>query len=123
MRQLFFNLIGNSLKFIQPNQKVIIEVSGDLVKNTSGDGKIGSWYELRVSDNGVGFDEKYLDRIFQPFQRLHSPAIYEGNGMGLAICRKIVERHGGDITAKSSPGQGAIFIVRLPVLNGEGNKI
>ena len=121
MRQLFFNLIGNSLKFIKPHQKVIIEVSGDLVNHPSDNGKIGNWYELRVSDNGVGFDEKYLDRIFQPFQRLHNPAIYEGNGMGLAICRKIVERHGGEITAKSAPGQGAIFIVRLPVFNGKGN--
>jgi signal transduction histidine kinase len=121
MRQLYYNLIGNSLKFIKPDQKVVIEVSGDLVKHPSGEGKNENWYELRVSDNGVGFDEKYLDRIFQPFQRLHNPAAYEGNGMGLAICRKIVERHGGEITAKSIPGQGSVFIVRLPVLNGKGN--
>jgi signal transduction histidine kinase len=121
MRQLFSNLIGNSLKFIKPDQKVFIDLSGDLVKPQHDDAKISNWYELRVSDNGVGFDEKYLDRIFQPFQRLHNPAAYEGNGMGLAICRKIVERHGGEITAKSSPGHGSIFIVRLPVLNGKGN--
>ena len=68
-----------------------------------------------MEDNGIGFDEKYLDRIFQPFQRLHGRSQYEGTGMGLAICRKIVERHGGTITAKSVPGKGATFIVTLPV--------
>ncbi len=68
-----------------------------------------------MEDNGIGFDEKYLDRIFQPFQRLHGRSQYEGTGMGLAICRKIVERHGGTITAKSTPGKGATFIITLPV--------
>jgi signal transduction histidine kinase len=68
-----------------------------------------------VSDNGIGFDEKYLDRIFNVFQRLHTRGEYEGTGMGLAIARKIVLFHGGAITAKSAPGQGAAFIVTLPV--------
>jgi signal transduction histidine kinase len=68
-----------------------------------------------VADNGIGFDEKYLDRIFTPFQRLHGREEYEGTGIGLAVCRKIVERHGGSITAQSTPGQGATFIVTLPV--------
>ena len=67
-----------------------------------------------VKDNGIGFDEKYLDRIFTVFQRLHSRAEYEGTGVGLAICRKIVNRHGGEITAVSSPGEGAAFRVTLP---------
>ena len=75
----------------------------------------GPWVEILVKDNGIGFDEKYLDRIFQPFQRLHGRSQYEGTGMGLAICRKIVERHGGTITAKSAPGKGPTFIVTLPV--------
>ena len=65
-------------------------------------------------DNGIGFDEKYLDRIFTPFQRLHGRMEYEGTGMGLAVCRKIIERHRGSITAKSTPGAGATFIVTLP---------
>ena len=73
-------------------------------------GSRSSW-----KDNGIGFDEKYLDRIFQPFQRLHGRSKYEGTGIGLAICRKIVERHGGTLTAKSAPGKGAAFIVTLPV--------
>src|SRR5690606_33818355 len=75
------------------------------------------WIEIRVEDNGIGFSEQYVDRIFQPFQRLHGRAEYDGNGMGLAICRKIVERHGGSITATSTPGQGAAFIIRLPKIS------
>jgi signal transduction histidine kinase len=69
-----------------------------------------------VTDNGIGFDEKYLDRVFTIFQRLHGRGDYEGTGIGLAICRKIAERHGGSITARSAPGQGATFIVTLPLL-------
>ena len=70
---------------------------------------------LTVADNGIGFEEKYGDRIFQVFQRLHGRNEYEGTGIGLATCRKIVKRHGGDITAKSCPGEGATFVVTLPV--------
>ena len=69
-----------------------------------------------MADNGIGFDEKYLDRVFTIFQRLHGRGVYEGTGIGLAICRKIVERHGGTITARSKPGEGATFIVTLPLL-------
>jgi light-regulated signal transduction histidine kinase (bacteriophytochrome) len=83
---------------------------------------------LTVSDNGIGFDEKYLDRIFTVFQRLHTRNEYEGTGMGLAIARKIALFHHGDITARSKPGEGATFIVTLPVIqpkeaeNGEPNE-
>ena len=71
--------------------------------------------QLTISDNGIGFDEKYLDRIFNVFQRLHTRNEYEGTGMGLAIVRKIALYHGGDITAKSKPGQGSTFILTIPV--------
>ncbi|MES0351111.1 MAG: ATP-binding protein, partial [Desulfobacteria bacterium] len=71
--------------------------------------------KITVEDSGIGFDEKYLDRIFAVFQRLHGRGKYDGTGVGLTICQKIAERHGGSITAKSTPGQGATFIVTLPV--------
>jgi PAS domain S-box-containing protein len=105
MRQLFQNLIGNALKFHREGEKPSIEVKG----RSLGDGIT----ELVVKDNGIGFDEKYLDRIFMPFQRLHERSAYEGTGMGLAICSKIVERHGGTITATSTQGKGSTFIMTL----------
>ncbi len=77
--------------------------------------------QIMVEDNGIGFDEKYLDRIFNVFQRLHGRSEYEGTGMGLAICRKIAERHSGSLTAKSTPGQGATFIVTLPIQQRKGD--
>ena len=120
MHQLFFNLIGNSLKFKKSGELAVINVFGNLKLIQAEDESYLEFYEIKVSDNGIGFDEKYLDRIFQPFQRLHNQIEYEGNGMGLAICRKIVERHEGDITAESKPGQGATFIVRLPASNNGG---
>jgi signal transduction histidine kinase len=74
----------------------------------------GGWWRLTVADNGIGFDEKYLDKIFTVFQRLHGRSEYEGSGVGLAVCRRIVERHNGDITARSVPGEGAAFLITLP---------
>ena len=105
IRQLFQNLMVNALKFHGDNQPHIKIYS----QRTDHDCRIF------VEDNGIGFDEKYLDRIFMPFQRLHGRSAYEGTGMGLAICRKIVERHGGSITAKGKPGEGSTFIITLPV--------
>lgn len=113
MRQLFQNLIGNALKFHQPDVAPVIEVSA----TTS-----SKWYEIRVKDNGIGFDMKYLERIFAVFQRLHGREVYDGTGIGLAVCRKIVERYNGTITAESQKNKGSTFIVRLPVGSG-GNKI
>ena len=75
--------------------------------------------KIIVEDTGIVFDEKYLDRIFGIFQRLHGRGEYEGTGVGLTICQKIAERHGGSITAKSSPGQGATFVVTLPIRHQE----
>ena len=121
MRQLFQNLIGNALKFHR-DVKPVIRVYGETAenpgpkKNASRDGG----YRIFVEDNGIGFDEKYLDRIFTPFQRLHGRGVYAGTGIGLAICRKIVERHGGTITAKSNAGKGSTFIVTLPAKQPKG---
>ncbi|MBI4876754.1 MAG: PAS domain S-box protein [Acidobacteria bacterium] len=113
MAQLLQNLIGNALKFHRPDEppRVRIHCPPEPGPETAGRRNC----RIAVEDNGIGFDEKYLDRIFQVFQRLHGRGEYEGTGVGLAICRNIVERHGGAITARSSPGQGASFIVTLPL--------
>ena len=121
MRQLLQNFIGNALKFRRPDVSPIIEVEAHFVNNRNnrsvGRSPKDEQCCLTVRDNGIGFDEKYLDRIFDVFQRLHPRDIHEGTGIGLAICRKIVERHGGTITAESAPGKGAKFIVMLPVVH------
>lgn len=118
MRQLLLNLISNGLKFHRPGEPPLVKVEGKILAAPDRPfpdyRRGGPLCEITVQDNGIGFDEKYLDRIFEVFQRLHARGEYEGTGIGLAICRKIVERHGGCITAKSSPGQGATFIVTLP---------
>jgi signal transduction histidine kinase len=113
MRQLFQNLLSNALKFRKPDTLPEVTVSSRIL---SPEGKrTMQECEITVTDNGIGFDEKYLDRIFSIFQRLHGKAQYEGNGIGLATVRKIIDRHGGAITAKSMPGQGATFIITLPL--------
>jgi light-regulated signal transduction histidine kinase (bacteriophytochrome) len=81
------------------------------------------WISLTVSDNGIGFDEKYVKKIFSIFQRLHSHSEYEGTGVGLAICQKIVTRHKGEITAKSTLGKGTSFIITLPTVQGKDKKL
>jgi two-component system sensor kinase FixL len=119
MRQLLQNLIGNALKYRRADEPPVVKLSScctsptgaSLATEPSADGLC----QITVDDNGIGFDEKYLDRIFNPFQRLHGRDQYEGSGIGLAICRRIVERHGGTITARSAPGQGSTFVVSLPL--------
>jgi PAS domain S-box-containing protein len=115
MRQLLQNLIGNALKFRRPEAPPLVTVAA---RNFS-DNLERKFCELSIGDNGIGFDEKYLDRIFNVFQRLHTRNEYEGTGMGLAIVRKIAMYHGGDITAKSQPGQGATFVVTLPLTHSK----
>jgi signal transduction histidine kinase len=118
MRQLFQNLIGNALKFRRPDVPPVVKVAAEIITAPApdeGTTAVKKFCRLTVRDNGIGFDEKYLDRIFNVFQRLHSRNEYEGTGMGLAIARKIALFHGGGITAKSKPGEGTTFIVTLPV--------
>ena len=110
MRQLLQNLIGNALKFRRPEVPPVVRVSARLEEGAAG----ADVCRLSVADNGIGFDEKYLDRIFTPFQRLHSRSAYAGTGIGLAICRRIAERHGGTLTATSAPGEGSTFVAVLP---------
>jgi len=116
---LLQNLIGNALKFRRPEEPPVVRVNAQSIfapRPRAGDGAAPEELcQLTVTDNGIGFDEKYLDRIFNVFQRLHSRNEYEGTGMGLAIAKKIILYHGGEITAKSQPGKGSTFIVTLPV--------
>jgi light-regulated signal transduction histidine kinase (bacteriophytochrome) len=118
LRQLFQNLIGNSLKFAKNSEAPVVEIMGEYVNEKGFDSPAvanGSFYRISVKDNGIGFDEKYLDRIFIIFQSLNDRQSYEGTGIGLAIAKKIVEKHNGIITAKSSPGEGSCFIMVFPV--------
>jgi light-regulated signal transduction histidine kinase (bacteriophytochrome) len=114
MRQLIQNLVGNALKFRNPDSAPVVKILAG-TSNGNGSTPNGHFCTIRVEDNGIGFDEKYLDKIFTVFQRLHGRSEFEGSGIGLAVCRKIAERHHGNITAKSKPGEGSTFIVTLPV--------
>lgn len=114
LRQLIQNLIGNALKFHRPDAPPVVEVRAEPLADASG-------YRISVKDNGIGFDEKYASRIFTVFQRLHGKSAYEGTGIGLAICRKVVERHRGEITAKSAPGEGAAFLITLPASQADAD--
>ena len=115
IRQLLQNLVGNALKFYREDTRPVVRVEAEELAPAmrSGDAQ-GPFVRIRVIDNGIGFDEKYLDRIFTPFQRLHNRSAYAGTGMGLAICRRIVERHDGELAAESVPGQGSTFTITLP---------
>jgi two-component system sensor kinase FixL len=126
MRQLFQNLIGNALKFHRPEEPPLVRVWGrylrDRTQRAAGPPDAEEFCRIVVEDNGIGFEEKYAERIFQMFQRLHPRDVYEGTGVGLAICRKIVQRHGGTITAQSTPGKGSTFICLLPVFHRKKEK-
>lgn len=111
MRQLFQNLIGNAIKFHRDGVPPVVTISAECLPD---DTSARDLCRITVADNGIGFDPKYLDRVFAVFQRLHSRSEYPGTGVGLALCRKIVLRHQGTITADSTPGEGSTFIVMLP---------
>lgn len=112
MRQLFQNLVSNALKYSSPGEPPFIEVFPLNLPQNIGRGTL---CQIVVKDNGIGFDACFQEQIFGLFQRLHGRDEYNGTGIGLAICKKIVDRHGGTISARSSAGQGAEFIVVLPV--------
>ena len=105
--QLFQNVICNALKYRKDDVEPLVVVEGRQVND--------GFVEITVKDNGIGFDEKYLDRIFVPFERLEGGSKYEGTGIGLATCEKIVVHHGGMITARSKPGVGTTFVIQLPM--------
>jgi len=119
MRQLFQNLLSNALKFHKPGQPPEVTVSARVFPSPepqsaqAGPGE--EICQIVVADNGIGFEEQFVEQVFTLFQRLHPRQEYEGTGIGLAVCRKIAHRHGGSIVAKSEKGQGATFIIKLPV--------
>jgi light-regulated signal transduction histidine kinase (bacteriophytochrome) len=103
--QVFQNLIGNAIKFRNPREAPRVEIRAQ---------ELGLAWEISISDNGIGFEPQFSDRIFVLFQRLNAPRQYSGTGIGLAICKRIIEAHGGTITAESSPGKGSAFRFTLP---------
>jgi signal transduction histidine kinase len=121
MRQLLQNLIGNALKFAKNDTPPKIKIQGEIIHPKHGTTAVnGDFFQLTVQDNGIGFEEKYAERIFDVFQRLHGRNEYEGSGIGLSICRRIVDRHHGKIKAKSAPGKGSTFTITLPIKQKKG---
>ncbi len=112
MRQLFQNLISNAIKFRRADVPSVIKITAETVPV---EGKRGGMLRLTFSDNGIGIEAKYHDRIFGIFERLHSRGKYEGTGVGLAVCRKICDQHGGSIRVESGPEGGSAFIAELPI--------
>ncbi|MFQ5444525.1 MAG: ATP-binding protein [Nitrospinales bacterium] len=106
MRQLFQNLIGNGIKYCKKNESPVLNLDCSL--------KDKEKWEIRIKDNGIGFENEFAERIFKPFERLHGRGRYDGTGIGLTICKKIVDRHYGSIAAKSEPNKGTTFVVTLP---------
>ncbi len=113
--QVFMNLVSNSLKFHRPDVRPIVTITCEknVVSPIVDDNRL--WCCLRVADQGIGFEAQYAERVFSLFQRLHGRDEYSGTGIGLALCRKIVERHGGTISAQSEPGEGAVFTIYMPM--------
>jgi signal transduction histidine kinase len=110
LMQLFQNLVSNAIKFCQ--EKPVVRISASAK---------GRWVEFSVADNGIGIDPEHAERIFQIFQRLHSRDEYEGTGIGLALCRRIVERHHGEIRVGRSPDGGADFRFTIPAAKGQAD--
>lgn len=114
--RVFHNLLTNAIKFRKQDSELVINI--DYEKVTEADrysNQSVEWHKITFSDNGIGFDQKFADKIFSPFQRLHGRDQYKGTGIGLAICRRIIERHGGEVSAKSVEGEGAEFTLLLPI--------
>jgi light-regulated signal transduction histidine kinase (bacteriophytochrome) len=115
IRQVFQNLISNSLKFSKEGVTPVITIKAEKINDPKDVAEAGQYCRILFADNGIGFDEKYSDRIFTIFQRLHSREAYDGTGIGLAIVKKIIDKHKGQVSAYSKEGEGATFIITLPV--------
>jgi signal transduction histidine kinase len=118
MQQLFTNLIGNAIKYSKADERPVVKIYADKVPGKEIEQVLPAakpyYWRISVSDNGIGFDQQYAEKIFEVFQRLHSKDKYAGTGIGLAICKKIVQTHNGYIKATGVPGQGSVFTIYLP---------
>ena len=124
IRQLFQNIITNAIKYKKLDTAPIVKIKSKIVDNSVMKNKIAiitheKYLRIAITDNGIGFDEQYLDKVFTIFQRLHGRSEYSGTGIGLALTKRVVENHNGYITAKSTEGKGSTFIVYLPIENIE----
>ena len=117
-RQLFLNLVNNALKFSRPDEPLQLQIKWQYLdaKDAEQYGIVHArrYLKLEFADNGIGFDNQYAGKIFAIFQRLHGKVEYEGTGIGLAVCKKIAENHGGIIYARGVPGKSAIFTLIIP---------
>ncbi len=120
VKQLFSNLVSNAIKFKKENTAPVVNISAEMMKPgeinglTKNDTDINKYSIIKVADNGIGFDEQYAGEIFRVFKRLHSYHEFEGSGVGLSICKKIIEKHNGFISAESEPGNGSVFTIGFP---------
>ena len=118
IRQVFQNIISNALKFSKTNQPPEISISARQIQEKTVDSpedQKGEYWMISIRDKGIGFDEQYAGNIFALFERLHSKDIYDGTGIGLAIAKKIIEKHNGSIHVKSQKGRGSEFLIILPI--------
>jgi signal transduction histidine kinase len=118
IRQVFQNILSNALKFSKKDVSPIINISSEIVEESLQTNTIfgsGRFCRFKISDNGIGFDPNYKDKIFTIFQRLNSKSQYEGTGIGLAIVKRIIDKHHGRITATGKENEGSEFIIELPV--------
>jgi signal transduction histidine kinase len=124
MKSLFENLISNSLKYSRKEVAPEISISTRLDEHiTASDLSVKKYYRICVKDNGIGFEQQYADQVFTMFKRLHAGPEYKGTGIGLAICKKIVEEHNGHISAKSAVNEGTTFTISLPVPEYAGTNV
>jgi light-regulated signal transduction histidine kinase (bacteriophytochrome) len=115
IRLLFQNIIGNALKYSKKDIPPMVKISSEMTKSSQGAAE-ARYCRIYIQDNGIGFEQKYSEQIFEMFRRLHGFNEYEGTGIGLALCKKIVEKHNGFINARSQAGTGSTFIISLPVV-------